>query len=37
MAVSRMHNEKYALYTLFMDELPKFSCLVGNRGQGMQW
>jgi len=36
-AVLRMRNEKYAIYSLFMAEVPRFSHLKGNRGQGTQW
>ena len=36
-AVSRMRNEKYAIQPLFMEELLKFSRLLGNRGRETRW
>ena len=32
-AVSRMHNEKYAIQYSFMEESPKFLLFKGNRGR----
>jgi len=37
MAVSRMRNEKYAIWPIFMTESPKFLHLVGNRARGTRW
>ena len=36
MAVSRMRNKKYAIYPLFMAELPKLPRLMGNLGRGIR-
>ena len=37
-AVLRMRNEKYAIWPVFMAELPKFPRVIGNRGRGTrQW
>jgi len=33
MAVSRIHNEKYAIWSLRLTESPKFLYLIGNRGR----
>ena len=33
MAVSRMRNEKYAIWSLRLAESPKFLHLIGNRGR----
>ena len=32
--VSRMRNEKYAIWPVFMAESPKFPRVIGNRGRG---
>ena len=37
MAILRMHNEKYAIWPLFVAESPKFPRLKGNRGRGTRW
>ena len=33
MGVSRMRNEKYAIWPVFMAESPKFPRVIGNRGR----
>jgi len=35
--VSRMRNEKYAIWLIFMDESPKFLHVIGNRGRRTRW
>ena len=35
--VSRMRNEKYAIWPVFMPESPKFLHLIGNRGRRTRW
>jgi len=37
LAVSRMHNGKHAIWSIFMAESPKFLHLMGNRGQRTRW
>jgi len=37
MAISCMHNEKYAMQPLFMVELPKFPRVIGNQSRGTPW
>jgi len=36
-AVSRMRNDKYAIWPLFMAESPKFLHHTRNRGRGTRW